>query len=78
MNRFVFSRATPALLLALTVACGKKAAPPPPTIPVNVVDVRRTDIPMLIRATGTVRTGADRCRPVADQRTAAARSLQGR
>jgi multidrug efflux system membrane fusion protein len=47
-------RFVPLLLVAIVGACSKKAPPPPPSIPVNVAPVRRTDIPMLIRATGTV------------------------
>ncbi len=55
MTRFVVDRRLAALLLiAIVSACGKKAPAPPPTIPVNVAPVRRTDIPVLIRATGTV------------------------
>ena len=48
-------RTSPAFLLALAAtACHQKATPPPAAIPVNAVEIRRTDIPMLIRATGTV------------------------
>jgi multidrug efflux system membrane fusion protein len=54
MIRPVVYRTAPALVLILGAACSKKAPPPPPPIPVNIVDVRRMDIPMLIRATGTV------------------------
>ena len=54
MTRFVDRLLAPLLLVAIVSACGKKAPPPPPTIPVNVAPVRRTDIPVLIRATGTV------------------------
>jgi multidrug efflux system membrane fusion protein len=55
MTRFaVYRLFAPLLLAAIVSACGKKAPPPPPTIPVNVAAVRRTDIPVLIRATGTV------------------------
>ena len=41
-------------LCALIAACGKTAAPPPPAIPVTLTPVRRADVPLLIRATGTV------------------------
>ena len=55
MTRLVVDRRfAPLLLVVIASACGKKAPPPPPTIPVNVAAVRRTDIPVLIRATGTV------------------------
>jgi multidrug efflux pump subunit AcrA (membrane-fusion protein) len=55
MTRLAVDRfLVPLLLVAIVSACGKKAPPPPPSIPVNVAPVRRTDIPVLIRATGTV------------------------
>lgn len=39
---------------AITAACAKAATPPPAAVPVTLADVRRADVPLLIRATGTV------------------------
>lgn len=41
------------LALAL-VACAKTALPPPSAVPVSVASVRRTDVPLTVRTTGTV------------------------
>lgn len=35
-------------------ACSKPAAPPPAAIPVSVATVTRSDVPLIVRATGTV------------------------
>ena len=42
------------LVSAGLVSCHKAAPPPPPPVPVGVAFVRRTDVPLLIQATGTV------------------------
>jgi len=36
------------------LACSKPATPPPPSVPVSLTTVRRADVPLDIRATGTV------------------------
>ena len=44
----------PFALLTLAAACTKPTAPPTSTVPVSVTAVRRADVPLAIRATGTV------------------------
>lgn len=39
---------------AATAACARTAAPSIPAVPVTLAEVRRADVPLLIRATGTV------------------------
>ena len=45
---------TKPLVLLLLSACGKPTPPPPSAVPVSVTAVRRADVPLVIRATGTV------------------------